>query len=94
MFKLSPKGFLRQINSWLETLLLNHFRLVSKRDALMQSQKEENKVRDKESKREQKEKLKWYHNLFRLNCLLHSLAQFFSQHHLCMIKNNRKIVLV
>ena len=41
-------------------LFLKHFRLVSKRDALMASQHEENKKRDKESRKQQKEIIKWY----------------------------------
>ena len=64
MLMFLSSGFMQQINIILETLLLQNFRLVSKRDAQLQSQLEENKVKDRESKREQKEKLKWYHNLF------------------------------
>ena len=62
----------------LETLSLQNFRLVSKRDAQLQSQLEENKVKDRESKREQKEKLKWYHNLFCLHCPL-NFTLYFTQ---------------
>ena len=67
----------------LETLSLKNFRLVSKRDAQLQSQLEENKVKDRESKREQKEKLKWYHNLFCLNCPFHVTSHFMQNNFTC-----------
>ena len=83
MLMFLSSGFMLQVNIILETLLLQNFRLVSKRDAQLQSQLEENKVKDRESKREQKEKLKWYHNLFCLNCPFHVTSHFMQNYCTC-----------